>query len=293
VTRPPSAARLIDFDTYEPGADLVLGQLTLGALGAVVPSSASSTGSLLTHCPGTTATRDIRHPTAAYDASKVAFAMRNSANEALDLWEVTLDSAQTCTQVTMSGAAMMNGMLSHNTDPMYAPDGSLVFASTRGKSGPTRSLKYFLPQSDLWRLPRQGGNYGPAEQLTALLGSELSPFMMLNGQISFTAEKASADFYQLSGRRINWDTTDYHPLLGQRSQSQGVDGMMHPSVDYQQATEIHEGSRRPRSTKGSTATSSSSSPTTARTARAARWRSSTVRWGRSNRIAPRLRSCDR
>src|SRR5581483_1195238 len=131
-----------------------------------------------------------------------------------------------------------------NLDPMFAPDGSIVFASTRGKpnAGPTRSLKFLLPQTDLWRVvPDSTGKFGAPEQMTALLGSELSPAMMLNGQISFTAEKASADFYQLSGRRINWDLTDYHPLLGQRALSLGADGMMHPSVAYSSATEIREG----------------------------------------------------
>ncbi len=51
-----------------------------------------------------------------------------------------------------------------------------------------------------------------------------------------------AAFYQLSGRRINWDLTDYHPLLAQRAQSTDTfTAMVQPSVDYQQATEIREG----------------------------------------------------
>jgi hypothetical protein len=156
--------------------------------------------------------------------------MRNSAGEKLDLYEVTLDATHTCKKV--------GDGVGHNFDPMYAPDGTLVFASSR--SG-TLSLKYLLPQSDLWRMAPDGaGGYKPAEQMTALLGSELAPAMMLNGQVTFTAEKASADFYQLSGRRINWDLTDYHPLLGQRATSRGMDGVFHPSVGYAQATEIRE-----------------------------------------------------
>jgi hypothetical protein len=65
---------------------------------------------------------------------------------------------------------------------------------------------------------------------------------MQDGRVSFTAEKASAEFYQLSGRRINWDLSDYHPLLAQRAQSTDTFTMdLQPSVDYQQATEIREG----------------------------------------------------
>jgi hypothetical protein len=247
VSRPPNADGPIDFDTYEPGADLVIGNVTLGALGVINPASATVTGSLLANCPGSAATRDVRHPAVAYDASKVAFAMRTSASDTLDIYEVTLDAAHVCTKITDGNGQSKNGILLHNLDPMYAPDGTLVFASTRGRPaiGPTLSLKFFKPQSDLWRLLRMGNAYGAPEQMTSLLGSELSPAMMADGQVTFTAEKASADFYQLSGRRINWDLTDYHPLLAQRAQSPGFDPntqnmSMHPSVSYQQATEIRE-----------------------------------------------------
>jgi hypothetical protein len=65
---------------------------------------------------------------------------------------------------------------------------------------------------------------------------------MQDGRLSFTAEKATPEFYQLSGRRMNWDRTDYHPLLAQRAQSTDTFTTdLHPSVDYQQATEIREG----------------------------------------------------
>ncbi|MEZ4402692.1 MAG: hypothetical protein R3B06_21910 [Kofleriaceae bacterium] len=55
----------------------------------------------------------------------------------------------------------------------------------------------------------------------------------------------SGDLYQLAGRRINWDRTDYHPLLAQRATSRFVtpDDLTdtHPSVGYSQATDIREG----------------------------------------------------
>lgn len=250
VSRPPDDDRAIDFDTYRPGADLVIGNVALGALGDIQPSTGTVTGSLLGNCAGVAADRsnvDVRHPAVAYDASKVAFAMRLGASDTLDIYEVTLDAAHTCTKVTDGNGQSQNGILEHNTDPMYAPDGTLVFASTRGKagSGPSLSQKYFKPQTDLWRMPKTASGYGAPEQMTALLGSELSPAMMANGQVTMTSEKASADFYQLSGRRINWDLTDYHPLLAQRAISPGFDPYtqtmaMHPSVNYAQATDIRE-----------------------------------------------------
>jgi hypothetical protein len=249
ITRPPDGDRLIDFDTYRPGADLVLGRVTVGALGSIDPASAAVSGSLLDHCAGVHANRDnvdARRPAVSYDATKVAVALRLGASDTLDLYEITLDAAHACRKITDGNGRAENGILVHNLDPMYAPDGTLVFASTRGRTGvgPTRSLKYLLPQTDLLRMAPDASSptgYGAPEAMTALLGDELAPAMMLNGQISFTAEKASADFYQLSGRRINWDLTDYHPLLAQRAQSPGLDGTVHPSVGYQQATEIREG----------------------------------------------------
>src|SRR5581483_870637 len=100
VERPPDQDRLIDFDTYRPGADLVLGSVQLGALGAIDPPSATRVGSLLGNCPGSAGTRDVRRPSVSYDASKVAFAMRTGAADSLDIYEVTLDAAHTCTKVT-------------------------------------------------------------------------------------------------------------------------------------------------------------------------------------------------
>jgi hypothetical protein len=72
---------------------------------------------------------------------------------------------------------------------------------------------------------------------------------MQDGRVSMTTEKVAPDmlqtngvFYQLAGRRINWDLTDYHPLLAQRAQSTDTfTNDLQPSVDYQQATEIREG----------------------------------------------------
>ena len=101
--------------------------------------------------------------------------MRLSATDTLDIYEVTLDAAHTCTKVTDGNGMSKNGIPLHNLDPMYAPDGSLVFASTRGRPavGPTLSLKYLLPQTDLWRLPRDGRRLrrARADDVAARLGA--------------------------------------------------------------------------------------------------------------------------
>ncbi len=67
---------------------------------------------------------------------------------------------------------------------------------------------------------------------------------MREGRVTMTTEKVSDGFYQLSGRRINWDLTDYHPLLAQRKDSLYVTSedltTPSPSIGYSSATDIRE-----------------------------------------------------
>jgi hypothetical protein len=167
--------------------------------------------------------------------------MRTSANDPLGIYVAKI-SDRSCRRITPA-APDVAGIKIHDFDPAWSPNGdSIVFASTRGgAAGPSRSRKLFQPQSDLWRIPAGGGD---AEQLTFLTNSEIQPQMMREGRIIMTTEKVSGGFYQLAGRRLNWDRTDYHPLLAQRAVSlyPTADDLTgtRPSVDYQQATEIRE-----------------------------------------------------
>jgi hypothetical protein len=180
----------------------------------------------------------------------VVFAARSLASEPLGVFIVRI-SDKACQRVTPAAPDAGNGLKVHNFDPAFSPDGKwIVFASTRGKAGagPTRSRKRFLPQSDLWRIAINGTtpDQGSYEQITFLSNSEVGPHFMREGRITMTTEKASDGFYQLSGRRINWDRTDYHPLLAQRATSQYADlsdlTQTKPSVGYASATDIREGS---------------------------------------------------
>jgi hypothetical protein len=130
-------------------------------------------------------------------------------------------------------------------DPAWSPDGEwVVYAST--KAGGT-SKRLNLPQSDLWRVRADGSG---AERMTFLSNSEIGPQFMREGRVTMTTEKVDArdpsgGFYQLAGRRLNWDLTDYHPLLAQRAQSP-IDPAdpsrgTAPSMGFAQATEIREG----------------------------------------------------
>jgi hypothetical protein len=248
VSRPPSGATLLDFDTFAGGADLKLADATLDANGGVM--SVGNIRSGLGPCSGLVAgTADIRGPEWSYDGQKVVFAGRPNAGSGLDLWLLDV-GAGTCRQLTTDNGRLANPTLMvkvHNFDPVFAPDGSVVFASTRAG---TLTLAKFLPNSNLYRV---GPNldFSNPEQMTFLLNAEIGPAFMQDGRVSMTTEKVAADpnpnapngvFYQLAGRRINWDLTDYHPLLAQRARSTDTfTNDLQPSVDYQQATEIREG----------------------------------------------------
>ena len=229
----------LDVDTYQAGADLLVAPATLGA-GATITSVGAPT-SLLGGCAGASpATADVRGPEVSRDGETVAFAMRLSAADPFGLWTVNVDGSG-CSRVTPPVPAQ-SGILIHNIDPTWSPDGAyLVFASTRGAAGPTLSRKYLVPQTDLWRMRLDGSEL---EQLTFLTNAEVNPQFLREGRLIMTTEKVSSGFYQLAGRRINWDRTDYHPLLGQRAQSQyaSLDDLAAtlPSVDFAQATDIRE-----------------------------------------------------
>ena len=236
VARPPNGDSLLEFDTYEGGADLKLADAVMGAGGLV--TSVGNVRSALASCAGLAGDVDVRGPEWSYDGTKLIFAARPGAASGLDLWLLDVGGGGACRQLTSDGGRTSGQVRVHNFDPVFAPEGSVVFASTRAG---TLTLKNFLPNADLFRVG-PALDFAAPEQMTWLLNSELSPAFMQDGRVSFTAEKATPDFYQLSGRRMNWDRTDYHPLLAQRAQSTDTFTKdLHPSVDYQQATEIREG----------------------------------------------------
>ena len=243
-----ATAGRLDVDAYAGGADLKVVAFTLGAGQQLQPASAAAGTSLVGGC-GLGASPDIQAPDVANDGRRVAFAARSSATDPLGVYVVNVDGTG-CQRIT-AAAPEVSGVKIHNFDPAWTPDGQfLVFASTRGKAGtgPTRSRKRFLPQSDLWRVKMAGltADAASTEQMTFLSNSEIGPQFMREGRMTMTTEKASDGFYQLSGRRLNWDLTDYHPLLGQRAESKFADpadpNATKPSIGYAAVTDIREAS---------------------------------------------------
>jgi hypothetical protein len=217
VTRPNVVGGIADFDTFRPGADLTVaaagGDLTLAA-----PRS------LLAGC-GLSGDVDIRGTAVSWDATKIAFAARTSATTPLRIYEMNRDGTA-CAQKTglAPDSNEERGILLHDFDPTYSPDGRIVFASTRGNlsgssdvRGPTRTPASLAPNANLYVFDAQASP--SVRQLTFLLNQELAPSFMADGRLIFTAEKRGQAFHQFATRRINLDGGDYHPLIAQRASS--------------------------------------------------------------------------
>src|SRR5262249_1373621 len=146
-----------------------------------------------------------------------------------------------CSQVATGAPAG-----AHDFDPAWSPDGTyLAFASTRGKgsTGIVQTRVQPRPQSDIWRMQMPNG---APEIMTVLSNSQINPHFIREGRRVMSTAKASDNFSQVSGRRLNWDLPDYHPLLAQREDSPYISGSdasimdTYPSIGYSQATDIRE-----------------------------------------------------
>jgi hypothetical protein len=230
VRRPPPAGpdTAQDFEAYSPGADLRLAGASMDAQGTIALSGTNS--SLMAGCGLDPASADVRRPAVSWDGRRIAFGARVGASEPLRIYVMNADGSNCQLEpsvdlapVDEKGEAVpTNGELVHNFDPSFAPDGRMVFVSTRGNTKPTVMDLFFKgPQ----RTPADPGRLnanlyvledGKIRQLTFMLNQDLTPSFMSNGQLVFVKEKRTPGFYQLAGRRINLDGGDYHPLFGQR-----------------------------------------------------------------------------
>jgi hypothetical protein len=231
VARPENVGGIADFDSFRPGADLLWADASSDAQGHI---ELSGVRSLLSGC-GLGSTVDVRGPAVSWDAKSIAFAARGSASQPLRIYRMNTDGSG-CALLAGIAASQpeQDGILIHDFDPAYAPDGRLVFASTRGNlaggasaRGPTRTAAALAPNANLYVFSAGGD---PAlRQLTFLSNQELAPSFLTDGRVIFTAEKRGLDFHQFATRRENLDGGDYHPLIAQR-----------PSVGFASGTEVVE-----------------------------------------------------
>lgn len=231
VNRPSDVGRPEDFDTYRPGASLRIADATVSR---TAPLALAGERDLAAGCGFPAGAADIRGPAATWDGTAVAFAARTSATTPYRLYRVMLDGSGCAPIAGVAPASdSASGILLHDFDPAFAPDGRLVFASSRGylgdhaigRSGPTRTPASLAPNANLFTQDADG----TIRQLTFLLNQEFQPAFMGDGRVIMTAEKRELEFHQFAGRRLNLDGGDYHPLFAQRE-----------SVGFRSATEFAE-----------------------------------------------------
>jgi hypothetical protein len=231
VARSEGIGGVRDFDQFQPGADLLIAGASTTGAGELQLGPARS---ILGGC-GLAGSVDVRSTAVRWDAAKIAFAARTSASAPLRIYELNADGTG-CAQLSglNPSAPEQDGILLHDFDPAYAPDGRLVFASTRGNlsgesdlRGPTRTPASLAPNANLYVF--EADRTPAVRQLTFLLNQEVAPSFMVDGRVIFTAEKRAEDFHQLATRRMNLDGGDYHPLIAQRE-----------SIGFESATEVVE-----------------------------------------------------
>jgi hypothetical protein len=251
--------RAQDFDVFAPNAELHIVPATIqpasvpwtaGANDAPTQVSVNSVvlGTPdkivdLTLCPGLAAGADVRRPAVSWDGTTIAFAARMTMSDPLAVYEMDAQGT-TCLKHALNAVTFPSqcasgtpGILVQNFDPAYAPDGRIVFASTRGNLPLAQgNFSYCGPQVTPADPNKPNSNlyvYDPSSQqttqLTYLLDMERHPSLMVDGRAIFTTEKREPNFSQLALRRQNLDTGDYHPLYAQRA-----------SIGYHQADHVVE-----------------------------------------------------
>lgn len=234
VSRPTGVGAVHDFDTYRPGADLLMAPATYDP--TTEDLSLGAEASLLSACGLDAASADVRGPAVSWDGTRIAFSARSSASQPHRLYWMRSDGTA-CERIPSIAPESdeVDGILTHDIDPTFAPDGRIIFASSRGytdgdivgRAGPTRTPASLQPNANLHIF--DPASDAPPRQLTFLLNQELQPALMTDGRLIFTAEKREPDFHMFAGRRQNLDGADYHPLFAQRE-----------SVGYRMATEFVE-----------------------------------------------------
>lgn len=109
-----------EHDAFAPGTDLWV-------LEPPVSGGALRNLTAAAHADGPA---DVRDPAVSHDGTRVVFAMRRSAEDAHNLYEIRLDGAG-LRALTSDPAALAGGGRAANVQPTYGPDGRIYFVSTR------------------------------------------------------------------------------------------------------------------------------------------------------------------
>lgn len=120
VRGPLAAEKLFRHDTFTPGSDLFV----------LEPPEHGGALRNLTAAAHPGGPADVRDPAVSHDGRRIAFAMRKSEDDALNLYEIGVDGSG-LRPLTSDSAALAGGGVRIHAQPTYGPDGRIFFVSTR------------------------------------------------------------------------------------------------------------------------------------------------------------------
>lgn len=211
ISGPPVAAPIFDVTAPRPGTDLFI-------LPAGGTTAENVTGAL--HGAGA----DVRDPAVRHDGKQLAFAMRPSASEGMNLYTLDVATRQV-QQLTFDPATSPSGVPIANVQPVYGPDGHVYFTSTRSGELGDRGA---LPNTDIWELDPASGElrrrtWGPNQ--------EVEPTFLRScgfaGELTFTSTREFGGVYNAPVFRFPPNLkTEYHVHFGTQ-----LDAVLYGLVD--------------------------------------------------------------
>ena len=207
VATEPTPRALFDIDVWQPGGDVW----------SLVPAEPGGALENLTgrHHAGPA---DIRDPAVSHDGRRVAFAMRKSLDDCLNLYVMNVDGTGLA-QITHDRGPTANGVRPANVEPLWGPDDRIYFTSTR--AGAVAEDGH--PRANIWRIDADGGGL---VQITYSADHEVAPAWRpyhLQGiehedrtlDLMLTAVRHVGDERHAPIMRVPPDfRADYHPHFG-------------------------------------------------------------------------------
>lgn len=136
---------------------------------------------------------DIRDPAVNHDATRIAFAMRRSAQDAHNIYEIGVDGTG-LRQLTFDAADLPGGGHMANVQPTYGPDGRIYFVSTRAG---ILADSHDVVDTDIWSVDPAGG---ALERFTYTPSPEVTPNFVGTGKnygsLAFTMRRTINGRYQ-------------------------------------------------------------------------------------------------
>ncbi len=204
----PTPRELYDIGAWQPGGDIY----------TLIPAAPGGDLRNLTAAHHT-GPADVRDPSVSYDGTRIAFAMRRSPSDCLNLYVMNMDGSG-LTQITRDTGTLANGLRVSNVEPLWGPDDRIYFTSTR--SGVMADGGRH-PLSNIHRIDADGSHL---VQLTYSADNELAPAWRAFHQageepelrtldLTFTAVRGVGDRRHAPLMRVPPDfRADYHPHFG-------------------------------------------------------------------------------